>query len=50
MTPQQALGILDQALQQVSATRQVHAQLVQALQVLGEIVQKSAPPLQEVKG
>lgn len=50
MSPQQAIQMIDQALQQITATRQVHAQLTQALQVLGELVQKTAQPLKEVKG
>jgi hypothetical protein len=38
MTPQEALNILDQAVSQLQANRQIHVQLQQAIEVLREAI------------
>ncbi len=38
MTPQQALQFLDQALSQISAPRQIHTQIAQAVGVLNAAI------------
>lgn len=47
MTPQQALAILDQATRRLKEERDIHLQIMQALQVLAEaLAPKTQPPQQ----
>lgn len=48
MTPEQALSILSQATELVQANRQVHLQIINAIEVLKPLV-KQVLPLKEVK-
>jgi len=48
MSPQQALEFLNQVTAQVTANRQVHAQIAQAISTL-QIAIQSAPQVREVK-
>lgn len=43
MTPQQALSLLDNIVQQVSMTRADHGKAMEALKVLKDLIPKEAP-------
>ena len=50
MKPEQALAVLEQATRALSATRDQHAQIIEALKVLAEVVNKQESKMKEING
>lgn len=40
MTPEQAINIIDQAVAQIQANREVHVKLQEAIQILNNLIKK----------